>query len=140
MPLLGCDDLQKRIKAGESVDFEMKSKMLVEGFPARKPGDDTKEKIAASICSLANRRGGYLVLGVNNKGKIESGELPDPDELGKWFANLNRDRCSPEVRILTGPLSCDGTDLFVVHVERRRGVPHQARAETASPSESPRRW
>jgi hypothetical protein len=87
--------------------------------------DAHKRELARTMTSLANLKGGWLIIGVKDTGELErcnfSGKL---DESASKINNMNNDRCSPPVILSSQRLKCSEGDVIVLKIARRKGIPH----------------
>ena len=82
------------IAGWELAQVEFKSKRVLASEGGRRT-------IAAALTSLANRHGGWLVIGVDDAThEIEAGEMAQKEKLAETIASLNRDLCSPPIEIV----------------------------------------
>jgi len=74
------EELQEIIASGEGTGVEFKQ-------------DDVEaEKIARTIVSMANRQGGFILLGVDDRGNICGLKKAVPEE---WVMNISRKKVEP---------------------------------------------
>ena len=114
---MDCATLDRLIHDWELTNVEFKSRRFVQPLQSR--------DLAAALTSLANRRGGYLIIGLDDKShSIEAGSFDDKDALAGSIANVNRDHCSPPTELRHAFLTCDGAEVLFIQVEKRGPVPH----------------
>src|SRR2546426_10363962 len=119
---MDCKELKQLIEAWEVVGVEFKSRRLL---TAGRNNDDRDETIASAIVSLTNRLGGVLIIGVDPESHVvERGEFDDREGAAQLVAYANRDRISPSVELVHNYLSCDGGEVMVVAVPKRKSMPH----------------
>ena len=81
--------------------------------------------MAAALASLANRGGGYLIIGVDDAiHEVEPGTLEDHDALAAKIANVNYTLCSPPTQFVHSYLKCGGGEVMVIEVGKRGPIPH----------------
>ena len=89
-------------------------------------------ELAYEIVALANRNGGYLILGLNNDGSFD-GKLPLISENGKELTvdsikekihNICHNQISPKIECDTQYLECDSGDLVIVSIQKKKNIPH----------------
>lgn len=107
-------------REGKKVEFKI-SQIL------RNPNGENSYKIAKEIVALANRRGGYLIFGIDDESEeLEEYELLE-DRSRETISNIASDRCSPPINF-----DCyyfddgldDGSQAFVVEVHPKEQIPH----------------
>lgn len=107
------------MKDWELAHVEFKSRRFV-----RRP-DENHHEWAAALASLANRGGGYLIIGVDDATHaVEPGRFEDHDALAQQVANVNFSRCSPPTQIVHSFLDCGNGEVLVIEVGRRGPIPH----------------
>ncbi len=112
--------LRGLIESWELVDKEFKSRRFVQPWS----GDHSKD-LAAALVSLANRDGGYLIVGVDDEThKIEAGGFEDKDALAGQIANVASGLCSPPIKIIHNFLPCSEGETLILEVARRGQIPH----------------
>lgn len=113
---MDCDELRRQVEQGETVRTEFKSKLMVL--------TQDQQDLAASLAAIANRFGGNLLLGIDDKTKkIEPGGIENLDAVAQRIAHLARDLCSPPPDLRHELVRCPEGDVIAFHVRRRRGMP-----------------
>ncbi len=113
-------ELQGLIDSWELVHVEFKSRHFLESLSGKRRRD-----LAATLASLANRHGGYLVIGVDDQSRqIEPGSFDQKDVLVGKIAHVNRDLCSPPTEISHEFVTCSEGEVLVIIVGRRGPIPH----------------
>lgn len=116
---MDCADLNRLIHDWELAHVEFKSRRFV-----RAPAEDHRD-LAAALASLANRGGGFLIIGVDDETqRIEEGAFEDKDGLAAKIANTNLSLCSPPTEIIHRYLSCAGSEVLVIEIGKRGAMPH----------------
>lgn len=103
-------DLKNLIEEGEGFELEFKRKV------------SSPKKIAKTLSSFANTRGGLILFGVDDDGSIigvesEKSELDLIDESAKIF-------CDPPVDISIRIVPCNHKDVIVAAVDESSDKPH----------------
>ncbi len=118
--MVTCEELHGIIERWENVNTEFKSRRLL-----AKTDRERALELAAQLTSLANRFGGRLVFGVEDDlRQVEKGGFEGKEKVVQWIANVNRDSCSPPTEISHEFLQCDGGEVLVIHISRRKAMPH----------------
>jgi hypothetical protein len=107
---LGPQDLEEIILAGESETLEFKS-----DFPKKREG------IAISAVAMANRKGGTVLLGVDDNGQIVGFEGDKPEEAVR---NVLRDYCEPPLEPKVDVIDCRGKQVVRIEVQEGTNKPH----------------
>ena len=117
---MDCQGLSHLIDAWELSHVEFKSRSFV-----RPLNDARRNALAAALASLANRGGGYLVIGVDDTSHhVEEGTFEDKDDLAGRIANVNRDLCSPPTEVHHSYFTCSGGEVLVLEIGKRGQIPH----------------
>ncbi|MFW6276893.1 MAG: helix-turn-helix domain-containing protein, partial [Bacteroidota bacterium] len=111
-------DLIKLIEEGESTTLEFKRKAT------------SPYKLAREISALANTKGGYLLIGVDDNGTIygvhsEKSEI-DVVESACQF------EIDPPVEPAIDVINIQGKEIVVVYIEQSRSKPHKMYFENGS--------
>ena len=91
-PLVKFDDIRKIVAKGESETLEIKSRLMDKFNPKAEIKKKMKEKIARTIASFANNRGGMLIIGVEdneNKEIIGIENILNSDDKENLLRNIN---------------------------------------------------
>jgi len=80
------------------------------------------EKIAKELCAFANTRGGVLLIGVNDNGKVSG--IESEKESTALIEQTAQFYCEPSVVVNIGVVEYDGLDVLVVDVPESRTKPH----------------
>ena len=101
----------------ESLLYELKSSKILEQ-------NDWKGKIAKEIVALANQNGGKLIIGLQDDGTFDGKADYDVDKLKGDIDNIIHDKISPIINYNFEFLECEGGDLSVISVEKKKDIPH----------------
>ncbi len=113
-------ELRGLIESWELVNVEFKSRRFVQPLSV-----DHRKALAAALVSLANRGGGYLIIGVDDKThKIEPGGFEGKDILAGQIANVGSDLCSPPTKLSHRYLPCREGEALILEVAKRGQIPH----------------
>lgn len=95
------------IKKGEGLHTEFK--LAKDGLP---------KNLFESVCAFLNREGGYIILGVSDKGKIEGISKEKVNSLKKEFSNLcnNEQKILPVIRLTLEELEINKKIVLYVYV------------------------
>ena len=112
--------LRGLIEAWELVNVEFKARRFVQPWSR-----DHAKDLAAGLVSLANRDGGYLIVGVDDEThKIEAGGFEGKDTLAGQIADVGSGLCSPPIKIIHNFLPCSEGETLILEVARRGQIPH----------------
>lgn len=104
-------------KNKENTTLELKRRNTLRS----RPGD-----IAEGLVSLANRDGGRMLIGVKDSGELD-GKYSSSTELDQdkgRIDNICTQNCSPPIDYTSDIVQCQGGDVLVVNVQKRREIPH----------------
>jgi hypothetical protein len=85
---------------------------------------DGSRDLAYEIVAFANRRGGKLILGVNNDGSFEGKSIFDVDRIKGRIDNICYQQISPIIDYKFNCLELDEGDVIVIDIPKKRGIPH----------------
>lgn len=110
---LVAQELRQIIAQGEGISIEFKDAR--KGIPR-----DAFE----TVCAFLNRQGGYLILGVRDRGQIQGIAPEVADQLKRDFATLsnNPNKLYPSMLLELAELSLDGRQLLYVYVPQSSQV------------------
>jgi predicted HTH transcriptional regulator len=119
--------LSSLISEAEKTTADFKSWKVV-----RNPydGDDpNRSTLAKAMVGFANRDGGNLIIGVDDDTREAEGEQLDEERINGILAEIAATECDPNVQWDRTFYSSENDDLehgdvYVVHIDRRRGPPH----------------
>lgn len=109
------------------------ARVLAEGEGSRaefKLGLPRPEKVARSLCALANTRGGLLVVGVDDLGRARG--VTDPAAVQRELRRVARELVEPPVPVRTQRVALEGRAVVVSSVPLSPDRPHAARREDGS--------
>jgi len=109
---MDADEVRQLIAQGEGNTVEFK-----ESLPT--PSDLAKEMVA-----FANTDGGWLLIGVADRGEIRGVTFADRE--AQVVLNVARNNCVPHLQPRTETIDLDGKMIAVIQVERGRQKPYQA--------------
>lgn len=108
--MLSEAEIQKAIKNGESTFIEFK------GVAKNDYRIDVRD-LAKAVASLANTRGGHLILGVEKDGTMTGvGTTVQADALMRQVSQGCADRIKPALSCAVERIACADTDVLVVEV------------------------
>ncbi|HYQ87312.1 MAG TPA: ATP-binding protein [Bacteroidota bacterium] len=103
-------DVNRLIEDGEGFGIEFKRRI------------SSPEKIARTIISFANTKGGTILFGVDDDGSI-AGVESEKSEV-ELIELAGRDCCDPAIRPSITIVPFDGRDVIVCRIEESRNKPH----------------
>jgi ATP-dependent DNA helicase RecG len=107
-----AEELEKRLKLGEDAVTEFKSVLL------KNHQVDPKD-IAQAITAMANTKGGYLFIGVEDDATVTgAGTVEQVDALMRQVSQLCQDRIQPAIVCTLQKLETQGQTVLVVEVPR----------------------
>jgi predicted HTH transcriptional regulator len=107
---MNCHDVKMMIKLGEGFTLEFKRRI------------SSAEKIARTIISFANTKGGIILFGVDDDGSIVGVES-EKSEVALIEA-AGHDFIDPSVQTLIDIVPFDGKDVIVCHIPESISKPH----------------
>jgi ATP-dependent DNA helicase RecG len=109
---VNADDIRQLIAQGEGNTIEFKERL-----PA--PAELAKE-----IVALANTDGGWLLVGVTDRGDVRGVAFGDRE--AQLVLNVARNNCVPHLQPRIETVELNGKTVAVIQVERGRQKPYQA--------------
>ena len=103
-------DVNRLIEEGEGFSIEFKRRI------------SSPEKIARTIISFANTKGGTILFGVDDDGSI-AGVESEKAEI-ELIELAGRDFCDPAIGQIITIVPFDGRDVIVCRIEESRNKPH----------------
>ncbi len=103
-------DVNALIEEGEGFTVEFKRRI------------SSAEKIARTIISFANTKGGDILFGVDDDGTIVGVES-EKSEI-ELIEIAGRDFCDPQIQPLINIVPFDGRDVIVCHINESKNKPH----------------
>lgn len=107
---LSADDLLSCLRKGEGPRVE---------FKRRLPRD---ERAARTLCAFANTRGGLLLVGVTDRGRVHG--LHHPDEVSERIRELGASLLAPALRVDLQVVEVHGPRVVACSVPFSRERPH----------------
>lgn len=105
------NELLKTISNGESIDVEFKQ--IFSGF----------EKIAKEIIAFANTKGGVIIFGVRDNGKILG--VQSEKEVAELITETLNNYCEPKVSAKIHYLETNNKELVVLEIPESKTKPHR---------------
>ena len=116
---LTADEVLRRAEAGEGPRTEFKRVL---------PRD---ERAARSLCALANTRGGLLLVGITDAGRVHG--VHSPEEVSGRLARIACELVRPALPIATRIVEIGGSRVVACEVPRSPARPHAALGERGEP-------
>ncbi len=108
--LLDTKDLEKiKVEFKQSEEIRMK---------------EGQKDLAKELVALANHLGGRLIIGLTDDGKFEGKDIFKVDNDKGIINNIIQSRISPTLNYNIEFLQCPKGDLLIIHVEKRKDIPH----------------
>jgi ATP-dependent DNA helicase RecG len=107
---MNADQIRQLIAQGEGNTVEFKVNLPV-------PAELAKEMVA-----LANTDGGWLLMGVDDKGGVHGTSFGDREE--QLVLNVARNNCVPRLQPMTETIDLSGRTVAVIQVKRGRQKPY----------------
>ena len=86
---------------------------------------DSRRDLAYEIVALANRRGGKIILGINDDGTFEGKSIfQSVDKLKGYIDNICYVQISPLIEYRFEYLEMEEGDLIVLNIPRKNDIPH----------------
>lgn len=85
---------------------------------------ENKKDIACEIIAFANRHGGKIIFGINDDGTPDGFINPDVDRLKANIHDICFNNISPVIEANTQFIESDKGQFFIVHIPKRKGMPH----------------
>ena len=105
-------EIRERIRLGEDSGCEFKQILFAGDTPRRPRRDDLADEIAA----LANARGGVLLCGVTDDGRVPGMSRAQLSALDALIVEVSTDAVKPPVAVRTYHRTLDGDPLVVVEI------------------------
>lgn len=111
------------------LDANALAELLAEGEGRRlefKEGFSNPHKLARTLAAFANTRGGVLVIGVDDAGRVRG--VPRPDDVKRELALAARDAVDPPLELEPRTVDLDGRRVVVATIALSKRRPHAALA------------
>lgn len=114
-----CEEIQKLLEKLEieNIKFELKSSKILKN-------DNWKDNLAREFVAFANKNGGKVIIGLQNDGTFDGKKDYEVDKLKGDINNVIRDKISPIIDYNFEFLECDGGDLSIISIEKKKDIPH----------------
>lgn len=110
--LLNIDEFNKILRLGEGQTIEFKAEI------------PEVHDLAKQFAAFSNTRGGWMLLGVDDKGKLVG--LKTTAKLKQLLVNIARNNCHPHIGIKDDTLEVRKKEVLVVYVPEGSDKPYQA--------------
>ncbi len=107
-----CHELIEMVRKGEDSSRQFKEKI------------DSIDRLAVEMSAFANSDGGFLIVGVSDKGELTGIEREEAGRLNQWIANAAASKIEPPLFVRTEILICDDKRILVVLVPRGAHKPY----------------
>lgn len=104
--------IKELIRQGESETVEFKEKI------------SRPEKIAETAAAFANKRGGVILIGVNDSSEVVG---LDEGKHGDTITNILRNHCNPQIEYKISKKQLEAKDIFLIHVEEGEDKPYSVK-------------
>ncbi len=117
--MTNCEEIQELLEKSEleNLRYELKSSKILKE-------DDWKDKLAKEFVGFANRIGGKVIIGLQNDGTYDGKVDYDVDKLKGDINNIIRDKISPKIDYNFEFLECEGGDLSIISVAKKKDIPY----------------
>ena len=105
-------EILKRIEYGEDSQYQFK-----ENFT-------NSEQVAAEMVAFSNSRGGYLLVGISDNGKVKGLSKEDIHRLNQLISNTATENVSPPITPLTEIVEIEDKKVLVVEVKQGINKPY----------------
>ena len=114
-----CEEVQKLLEKSEieNIEFELKSSMIFQS-------NNWKDNLAKEFVAFANKNGGKVIIGLQNNGVFDGERDYDVDQLKGDIDNIMHNRISPIINYNFEFLKCEGGDLSIISIEKKKDIPH----------------
>jgi predicted HTH transcriptional regulator len=107
-----CSDLLRMIKKGEDSRTQFKEKI------------DSIDALTAEICAFANTEGGFILIGVSDKGELIG--VDDIQRINQIISNAASTKLEPPISVLTENIVCNDRLIVCIKVPRGENKPYAA--------------
>ncbi len=107
---LSVHDLQSCMSRGEGMRLEFKRRLPRE------------ERAARTLCAFANTRGGLLLVGITDRGRVHG--VHHPEEVSATLVRISQQWIEPELALELQVLEVEGPRVVACSVPWSKGRPH----------------
>lgn len=115
------EDIRKLLTSAEKETIGLELKLFDKILELN---DKNKKDIACEIVAFANRNGGKIIFGIEDDGTLEQKKEIELDKLKAKIHNICFDSISPVIETNTQYIDDSQTQVLIVHVPKRKGIPH----------------
>jgi predicted HTH transcriptional regulator len=112
LKVLDCAELLRIIKKGEDSKTQFKARI------------DSIDALAAELCAFANTEGGFILVGVSDRGELIG--VDDVNKLNQMISNAASAKLEPPLSVFTENLVCEGKIIVAINVPRGENKPYAA--------------
>lgn len=109
---MDCAELLRIIKKGEDSKTQFKARI------------DSIDALAAELCAFANTEGGFILVGVSDRGELIG--VDDVNKLNQMISNAASAKLEPPLSVFTENLVCEGKIIVAINVPRGENKPYAA--------------
>ncbi|WP_422445518.1 RNA-binding domain-containing protein [Thermoanaerobacterium sp. DL9XJH110] len=109
---MDCAELLRIIKKGEDSKTQFKARI------------DSIDALAAELCAFANTEGGFILVGVSDRGELIG--VDDVNKLNQMISNAASAKLEPPLSVFTQNLVCEGKIIVAINVPRGENKPYAA--------------
>ncbi|MBL0332839.1 MAG: ATP-binding protein [Chlorobiota bacterium] len=110
LEVINWQGLRDAIEIGECENIEFKHEF------------STYEKMAKEICAFANTRGGVILIGIDDNGRISG--IESEKESTALIEHSSQFYCYPAVKMYIKVIEYNGLDVLIVNVPESNNKPH----------------
>lgn len=114
-----CKEIQELLEKSEIENFkyELKSSRILKN-------DNWKDNLAKEFVAFANRTGGKVIIGLQDKGTFDGEVDYDINALKGDIDNIIHNKISPIINYNFEFLKCEGGDLSIITIEKKKDIPY----------------